>query len=330
MKNKIKSLLNKKNLRNFLYINIGVFAMAFSFSVFLDPNQLVIGGALGLSTLLKDVFLDKFNLELSSSYFYFGFNVICLILALIFLGKKFFVATIYASVISPVYTYLIEILYKQVLTKNINIPNIAELCQEIGGDKGQIVCSGAYLLVIIFSAVLCGIGLGFALKYGASTGGTDILQAIMFKYFKIPYSLGIAIVDGLIVLLAGVYFKSFYHILYGALFIFISGYVTDSIVFSGFNVRAVYIITTKPQEVKKAIYKAIGRGVTESFTRGGFTQDDQVSLICVMSSSEFFKIRAIITSIDSKAFIYAMRASEVHGEGFSYESESITEFEPRR
>ena len=74
----------------------------------------------------------------------------------------------------------------------------------------------------------------------------------------------------------------------------------------------------------KTIYKNIARGTTELVSKSGYKNDDVVTLMCVMSSSEFFKMKPIIQTIDNKTFIYAVRATEVHGEGFSYESKGET------
>ena len=113
--------------------------------------------------------------------------------------------------------------------------------------------AGSYLVFVIFGAVISGIGLGLALKRGASTGGVDIIQQIFLKYFKIPFSVSLIIIDGAIVLSASFYFQDLFTILYGFSFILISGFVLDSIAFSGFNSRAVNIITKEPLKIKQKI-----------------------------------------------------------------------------
>ena len=94
----------------------------------------------------------------------------------------------------------------------------------------------------------------------------------------------------------------------------------DSIVFSGFNVRSMYIITNNPDEVKKYVLEKLSRGVTEINAVGGYTGEARRMLVCVLSSREYYVLKDIIQNIDPTAFIYATRASEVHGEGFSYDS----------
>lgn len=307
-----KKIFTKKNIKEFICINLGVILMAAAYSLLLDPNNVIIGGVGGISTLLKDM------TGISSSLFMLVFNGILLIFALIFVDKSFFLKTVYASLISPVYTFLFELLYKNVLIDTI--PNITEFQSNpllVGGSN--IASAGAYLVIVIFGAAISGFGLGLAIRSGASTGGVDIIQKILYKYCKIPFSVSLIIIDGVIVFLSGIYFNDIFVIFYGTIFIFISGYVMDLIIFSGFNARCVNIVTTSPNEIKEQIFKVLDRGITIIDAKGGYTGFDKTLIVCVMHNNEFYKMKEIIKSIDPKAFIYVTKASEVHGEGFSPE-----------
>lgn len=323
--NKTKKLFNKKQIRDFLIINLGVFLMAFAYSVFIDPNNLIIGGVGGLATLLKTI-LGDFSIggyHITSSVLILFFNIILLIFGLIFIGKTFFIKTLYASLVYPVYVFVLEIIIKALGPNFINLTNIgSELSSQLNVSDSviKVIMAGAYLVFIIFGGVISGIGLGLAMKKGSSTGGVDIIQQIFLKYFKIPFSASLILIDGTIVLSAAIYFQDLFTILYGFSFILISGFVLDSVAFSGFNSRAVHIITKEPALVKAKIYEILARGVTELYARSGYEEKDFTMLVCIMSNKEFYKIKSVILEIDKRAFIYVTRASEVHGEGFSYDS----------
>ena len=92
----------------------------------------------------------------------------------------------------------------------------------------------------------------------------------------------------------------------------------DQIVFRGFNKRAVSIISSKNEEIKERILKDCNRGVTIVNAVGGYTGEARTQLICVLSSSQFYKLKNIVHEIDPQAFYYVVRASEVGGEGFTY------------
>ncbi len=333
MKNKVggkmkKKIINKKNIRDFLLINLGVFLMAFTYSVFIDRNNLVIGGVGGIATIFRSLLDGKkiLGITISSSMIILFINCILLVFALIFVGKSFFLKTVYASVVYPVYVFIFESLFKIPTFENF-IPNLSNIKTELiealpnlSANSINVLTAGAYLLIIVFGGVLSGLGLGLALKKGASTGGVDIVQQILLVHFKIPFSVSLFLTDGLIVFVATFFFKDFFILLYGVIFIYISGHVLDAVAFSGFNSRAVYIITKEAEQVKEKIYEVLERGVTEVYSRGGYDQEDKKTLVCVMSNKEFYKMKSIILEIDERAFIYVVRASEVHGEGFTYDS----------
>ena len=325
-----KIKITKKHIKDFLTINLGVFLMAMAYSILIDRNKLVIGGVGGIATILSNAIT---GLKINSSFIILIINLVLLLIALIFVGKKFFLKTLYTSLIYPVYVFMFE---KIILLLQDVVPDLSLTKEELaiklsdialGQNAANAIMAGSYLLVIIFGAVISGFGLGLALKKGASTGGVDIIQQILLERFKIPFSISLLMIDGTIVTVAAIYFKDFFMILYGFLFIYLSGVVLDAIVFSGFNSRAVYIITSDPEAVKNKIYSVLERGVTEIYSRGGYRQEDKKMLVCVMSNNEFYKMKTLILEIDKRAFIFVARVSEVHGEGFTYDSPEQVEKE---
>lgn len=325
-----KIKITKKHIKDFLTINLGVFLMAMAYSILIDRNKLVIGGVGGIATILSNAIT---GLKINSSFIILIINVVLLLIALIFVGKKFFLKTLYTSLIYPVYVFTFE---KIILLLQDVVPDLSLTKEELaiklsdialGQNAANAIMAGSYLLVIIFGAVISGFGLGLALKKGASTGGVDIIQQILLDRFKIPFSISLLMIDGTIVTVAAIYFKDFFMILYGFLFIYLSGVVLDAIVFSGFNTRAVYIITSDPEAVKNKIYSVLERGVTEIYSRDGYRQEDKKMLVCVMSNNEFYKMKTLILEIDKRAFIFVARVSEVHGEGFTYDSPEQVEKE---
>lgn len=293
----------KRKIKDFISLNIGVLLSSIAFVYVMTPNKAVYGGVQGISIIISGLFPNFDRV----SYVLLALNIFFLILALIFVSKEFFLKTIYCSIAGFVYAWLLEFgLTSEVIKTSLEIFN----------SNG--------LLVVFFSAVLMGAGLGLALKAGASTGGVDILQAICYKYLKMPYGKSLIFIDGTIVLIGSLLLHTgtafIENILYALVMILVSGFVMDSIVFSGFNVRSMYIITKNPDEVKKYVLEKLSRGVTEINAVGGYTGETRRMLVCVLSSREYYVLKDIIQNIDPTAFIYATRASEVHGEGFSYDS----------
>lgn len=297
----MKQFFSSRKVKDFIMLNIGIIMTAFCLVLVLEPNGAVFGGVAGIGVILHSY------LKMPVSTIILVINILLLFVAWIFIGKEFCLKTLYGSLAYPIYAFLFELLFKlfdQQILIDLYLTN--------------------GLLLVFFSAIIMGIGLGLAIKAGASTGGVDIIQALLYKYLKIPYSKSLFIVETPIILVGSILNFSgsaaILNTLYAIAYIILSGYIMDSIIFSGFNVRATYIITNRPEEIKQEIFDKLDRGVTEIYTKGGYTGVDRKMLLCVLSSREFFILKDIIESIDPLAFIYAVRASEVHGEGFSYDA----------
>lgn len=302
--------MNKK-LKNFIVINIGVMGLALSFSFFLSPFGLVTGGIGGIAINVINI-LERLGVEVSDvhhtlieSIIMMVLNISILLLSLFLIGKEFFLKTLYCSVAYPVYSFLFGELATLVKFK--------ELLPIDGSDIGGM------LIITLFSALLSGVSIGIAIKYGASTGGIDIIEKIMLKYFNVPYSVTLFVCDGITVVTASILSANLLPICYGAIYMWLMGKLIDSVVFGGFRSYSVSIITSKPDVIKTFILENVNRGLTIVEAEGGYTGKDLKMIICVMTSSEVSYIRGNIKSLDDNAFMYITQTSEVSGMGFTKE-----------
>lgn len=299
--NKKEKFFSKKRIKEFIMINIGIFLVSFSFTFFLDKNNFIFGGVSGIGVILKNLLGEK----VPSSLIILVVNLILLIIGWITLGKGFFFKTVLGTILFPVYSFLLELVIPEAWYPIVNTD---------------------IFIIVIGASLIMGAGLGLAMRYDASTGGIDIIQMIMLKYFKIPLSVSLVIIDGTIIIAGAITgfssLEPIFLILYGIAYTVISGTVMDNIVFGGFNVRAAYVVTSKPEEIKKEIYDKLNRGVTEIYARGGYTLEDKKILLCVLTTREYYFLRSMALEIDPSAFVFVEKASEVHGEGFTYEKKS--------
>lgn len=288
-------IFSKKKVIEFLYLTSGVAIASFAFSFFLNPNNIVIGGVSGIGVITKYISgYDPATMILI-------INLGLLLLGLLLLGKEFFIKTVYGAVMFPVFIWIFDLLYKV-----------------IGIDFTQI----EMILIICFSSIIMGIGLGIVLKNGGATGGTEIPQKIFFKYFHLPFSLSMYIIDSIVIIVGFILMEQDVStLLYEIVFMYVSGVAMDMIVFSGFNKRAVYIISDKKDEIRNELINNFSRGVTNIKVIGEYSKNEKQMLLCVLSTLEYYKLRDFIGKIDPNAFFFAVRASEVRGEGFSYVKE---------
>ena len=294
---------------NFIFINIGVMGLALSFSFFLSPFDLVTGGIGGIAINILNILerfgivIDASNRTIVESGIMMGVNLLLLFISLFFIGKEFFFKTLYCTVAYPIYSFLFG-----------ELARIVKFTELLPVENNNI---GGMLIIVLFSALLSGVSIGIAIKYGASTGGIDIVEQVMFKYFNVPYSTTLFVCDGITIIIASILSMNLLPICYGAIYVWLMGKLIDSVVFGGFRSYSVSIITSKPDIIKAYILENINRGLTIVEAVGGYTGNDLKMIICVMTSSEVSEIRGNIKSLDENAFMYITQTSEVSGIGFT-------------
>lgn len=279
----------------YLMITIGIIIMSLGFYYFILPADLVVGGVTGLGLILNTTFED-----FPISVFVLILNVLLLLTGLLFLGKKLFIRSIYGSLLFPLVLFLMETF----------LPKL-----DINNDL---------VLAVTFGGVLLGAGFGLVIKYGGTSGGTDIPIKILNKKLKMPISLALYSTDGIIIFLGVLVFYSEYGItagLYAVITMFIGGKVADMVIVGSNSKKAVQIITDFPKEIKEAIYELVYRGVTEIPIKGGYSNKDKTMLVTVITKQEYYFIRNIIARIDENAFVYVTPATEIHGDFEERESD---------
>src|SRR5574344_1400104 len=259
-----------KKFKAILEIYFGILLVDLGFYYFLAPINLVTGGVNGLALICNSILP-----ELNISIFMYIFNGIALILGLIFLGRDFFLKTIYASILSPTIILLLEF-----TDASYFISTITE---------------GKYIIAWIVSSILMSLGIGISIRNNGSSGGMDVIQLIISKYLHVPLSKAMYFTDLVIVLLGGFSFVGGFGfnietVVYGAVCVFSVGYLVDFIALHGRFMRTAYIITEKPDEIKKVIFEKIGRGLTIVDVKGGFTGDLKSMIICTLDKSECYRL----------------------------------------
>ena len=151
---------------------------------------------------------------------------------------------------------------------------------------------------------------------GGTTGGTDLLAAIIQKYLN-HYSIAqiMQFIDGAVVVV-GMYVFGVERALYAIIAVFLVTKVSDGIIEGLKFSKAVYIITDKPDEVAKMVMEDLDRGITGIPAKGMYSGTDKLMLFCVVGKKELVHLKEKIDEIDENAFVIVGDAREVHGEGF--------------
>ena len=315
MDNKNKSLIErieegmkhpgvKRKFKQYFFITIGVLILDIGFYFFLDPAGIVSGGTMGLAILFTPLINTAWD-WFTPSIFLYIIDGIALLMGLLFLGKEFFIKTIYATVLSPSAIFLFE----RVFDSNFFLNSIT--------DPGTVK-----IVALLCGSMLTGIGVGIAIKNNGSTGGMDVFQKIMSKYMKVPMSVCIYLTDWVIVLFAGfikrsegfTYVYQIENVVWGSIGVIMQAYIIDWICLSAKSRRTVYVITDNPDGIKELIYKELDRGVTFTKVTGAYTNMERTMVICTMDKNEAYRITSMISEYEPQAFTFVTSCKEVRGE----------------
>nr|WP_188378854.1 YitT family protein [Halobacillus andaensis] len=271
-----------KHIIEYSLVILGSFFVALAFNIFLLPNNIASGGVAGISTITKGVFGWEPGIVQAI------LNVPLFIMGIVLLGKNFGLKSFVGTMVLPLFV---------LLTNNFDpaTPNP--------------------LLGAIFGGMGVGLGLGIVFRGRASTGGIDLAAQVLHKFTHLPLGISVAILDGMIVLTSALVF-SVEEGLYALIGLFATSRTIDFVQVGLNTSKNVMIITENVEEVRAAILNEIDRGVTVLQGSGGYTERERQVIMCVVQQNEFIKLTQTVKTIDPGAFVVAMNATEVLGEGF--------------
>ena len=273
----------EKSHRFFRYmlLIIGLVISAIAYNLFFAQNNIVAGGVTGIAIITQDYIKPSIMILI--------LNVIALIFSMIFLGKKTTIDSLLGSLLFPVFIALTS-----------NIGNYIKI------DNSDM------LLIVIIGAVVSGFASGILFKSGFNSGGTDIFKQIIAKYGNMSVGKSMLIVDGIIVLMGGFSF-GWTRVLYALIVIYIVNIVVDKVMLGISENKAVYITTDKDDEICDYLLNELGLGITLYETRGGYTNKKDQVIMCVASTSDYFKVKDGIEIIDPNAVMLVTDAYQASG-----------------
>ena len=281
-KENVLQLVEKTHLlkRYFLLvIAVGIYAVAYN--LFFYKNNIVYGGASGISIITQNL--------IEPSVMIFILNVFFLVLSFFLLGKKQTLDSIVGSLLYPIFVKL-----------TTNIGNYI------------VIDNSDLLLITIIGGVCVGFASGIVFKSGFTTGGTDILNQIVSKYFKVSIGTSMLMTDGLIVL-AGGFFFGWTRVLYALIVLYIINIMVDKVVLGISGSKAIYITTDADDEVCNYLLNELKLGITLLETRGGYTNKKDQIIMCVVPTIDYFKVSEGIEQIDPKAVVLVTDAYQTSG-----------------
>lgn len=283
--------MNRRRSEWFSYLMIIVGSASFGVAIqnIYDPTGLVTGGFTGLAIIVKAItgqlMKGGIPLWLTNTVL----NIPVFILGYILMGRKFLGRSLFGTLMLSFWLYILPPL-----------------------DLAQ----GDYMLAALFGGLFSGAGVGLVLRANGTTGGTDMVAALIHRKLR-HYTVAqiMVILDGCIVL-TGLFLFGIRSTLYAIVAIFVATKVSDSVL-EGFNYsKAAYIITDQYEEIAKRIMEELDRGLTGLSAKGMYTNEDKCVLYCVVSMKEIVVLKELVSEVDRNAFVIVSDVREVLGEGF--------------
>ena len=283
--------MQKSKYRKFfdvILILLGTLCMSAPVKLIYEPMKMVMGGFGGFAIVVK-YFAEGFGLDIPVWLTNAVLNIPVFIIAFFVIGKDFVAKTLLGAVSFAVWLYIIP-------TYDI--------------------CGGDFLLAVAIGGLMDGVGIGLIFLTNSTSGGTDMVSAILHKFFK-HYSVPtlLFVVDGLIVVL-GAFVLGFRNAMYGIITIYVLTKISDTMLEGVKFAKLVYIISDEYEKIASLIMSEMDRGVTAISARGMYTNKDKSMLFCVVGKKEIVKIKEIAAVTDPKSLIIVSDVREVFGEGF--------------
>ncbi|MCM3547344.1 integral inner membrane protein [Niallia circulans] len=255
----------------------GSFLLACSLNLFLIPADVFASGFTGVAQLLSYI------LPLSTGTLLLLLNIPVAILGWLKVGKSF---TVYSFASVAMTTLFLELIPVHALSSDI-------------------------MLNAVFGGVIGATGAGLLLKWGASSGGLDIIALVLARYTDRPVGSFFFLLNSIIVVASGLLLDP-----EKALFTLISIYVTSRFI-DAIHTRYVkltaMVVTKKPDLLNKAIHERLTRGITRIPAKGGYTFEEKEMLVIVITRYELYDLKNIIEEVDPEAFTNIVETASIFG-----------------
>lgn len=282
--------------RRIAVVILGSFLLAVSLNFFLITANVYASGFSGLAQLMSSIFQDFLSFNISTGVILFLLNIPVLIIGWFKIGKGF---TIY-SIVSVIFTTLF-----------LELLPIVSLSEDI-------------MLNAVAGGVISGAAVGISLKWGASTGGMDIVAMILSRLQDRPIGGIFLVLNGAIIFVAGILYEP-ENALYTMFALYVTTVVIDTI-HTRHDKVTVLIVTDHAEELQERILEQMMRGITIMPVRGAYSQEEKSLLYLVITRYELYDLEQIISEVAPDAFMNIIQTAGIYG-FFRKEGEMINDIQ---
>ena len=278
--------MKKTELKHYIFIILGSFAMAFGTVCFLSPNEIITGGGVGISLLLHAIF-PQITLGIIIAVVSIPF----LILSYIYFGKYYLFKTFIVVLLLSTFTDILkEVLKIEAITHDI-------------------------LLAAIFGGIFIGLGVGLVIKGRASTGSTSVVGEIVAKKTKYKAAEVLLAIDATIMFASVFVYNDIDKSLYSMLSVYVGIRVLDIILTGRPSKKIVNIVSNNVEVLKEQIRERIEEHGTILAGIGLHQGQNKTIIYVTVDAGKIDLLKNLITKYDPDAFMIITEASEFLGRG---------------
>lgn len=279
--------------RDYIMIVFGIFLYALGFTGFIFPEKVVIGGLAGFGTLIYFITEKLFGHGVPVAVTQYVTNLVLLAFAFRTVGRQFVLRTIFGATVISLFIGLLTPVFQ-------NNP----------------IIQGQPFMNVVIGGLLCGLGIGLVFIHNGSTGGTDIVAAMVSKKSNTTIGRTMLYCDMCIITSSFFLFHQLDMVVYGFVVLVLTSFLCDMVINTNRQAVQFTIISNKWKEIAEAVNNDAHRGVTIVDGMGWYSKHPVKMLLVVCRKIESVTIFRIVKSIDEKAFITQANVNGVYGQGF--------------
>ncbi len=282
--------------KDYIFIIIGLVLYAVGFTAFLAPENVVIGGMAGIGQLIYFLTEKIFHYGVPIAASIYILNIVLLVIAYKTVSRTFVVRTVFGVTVIALAIGVLQPLFTKPLVEQETFMNV------------------------IIGAMLCGIGVGLAFVHNGSSGGIDIIAAMVAKHTNVTVGRTMQLCDFCIVtsslLLPRPEGQVIASPVYGYVTLLIIPFMADMTINTNRQAVQFTIFSRRWEEIATAINNEAHRGCTVLSGMGWYSKQEVKVLLVMCRKYEAMTIFRIIKSIDNDAFITQANVNGVYGQGF--------------
>lgn len=292
-------MLEKKKVQklvlDYLVVTLASFIFAMAWECFMIPNGMSAGGMMGICTIVQYATVGL----IPAQYSYLVINALLIVTAVLVMGIGFGFKTIYCILMSSLAMHLLS-----------SLPIIHCIPDSFFFMEEKV-------LIPVVAGCLEAIGIGLVIRYGGSTGGTDIIALMINKFWPISLSAAFLVLDLVVCsLLLFLPEKNFSDMCYGLVELVTFSLIIDFVVAGRRGSYKLLVFSEKYKEIADYIINVMDRGVTVLNAQGWYTKKSKEVLLILISQKELPSLTKVIKDIDARAFMSISPTHNVYGEGF--------------